>query len=378
MRPFAILLLLTLIVTACGGGADNDLSKLTQKRDSLMTLNTEIIQELATVKAHIAELDTSTRARVLNVTAMQLKPTRFEHFFKVQGVVEANENAQIFPEAPGRITSIKVKEGQKVSKGQVLMTLDSKVIANQMEEVKSRLALAKIVFKKQDDLWNQQVGSEIQYLEAKNNYESLEYNLETLQSQLAMYTITAPYAGIVDDVMPKTGEMANPAMPVIRLISMNDAYLKADVTEGYLAKIKEGDSVQINFPSMKAKTTSTIERIGSFINPNNRTFKIRINLKDSKVNLKPNMLAELMIRDHKRDNVAVVPSSLIQMTPEGNEFVYVIQMVDGQTKATKVMIKSGMSYKGMTEIIKGLTGNEKLVDKGARSIKEGDVIAVSE
>ncbi len=379
MRSIATISLLAIIAAACGGGqATGELAQLQQQRDSLKAVSAEVHDRLIEVKEQIASLDTSVTQRLMTVTALQLQPTLFEHFFKVQGVVEASENAQIFPEAAGRITSIRVKEGQKVNKGQLLLTIDSKVVANQIDEVEARLSLAETVFKRQEDLWSKKIGSEIQYLEAKNNYESLQQNLETLQAQLAMYNVSAPFSGVIDEILPKTGEMANPAMPLLRLISMDGAYMKADVTEGHLAQISEGDEVEVRFPSLNAASMEKISRIGSYINPNNRSFKIRLDLENSELNLKPNLMGELKIRDYYNDSIAVVPSSLIQMTQSGEEFVYTIEMKSGEAMAQKTMIKTGMSYEGMTEVLSGLVGNEKLVNKGARSIKQGDQIAVSE
>lgn len=351
---------------------------LQQKRDSLKTANTTILAEIKDLEAKIEELDTAKKERIVHVTSMALKPSRFAHYFTVQGVVEADHNAQLFPEANGKILSINVKEGDKVTKGQTLMVIDSKVVANNIDEVKSRLSLAETVYNKQKALWDEKIGSEIQYLEAKNNYESLKQSLETLEAQKAMYMVSAPFDGVIDEVVPKVGEMANPMMPAFRLINMNDVYIKADVTEGYLSKIKTGDSVLVKFPSLNKEVWSRIERMGSFINPNNRTFKVRVNLKGTDINLRPNMLGEVTIRDYVKDSAVVIPSRLIQMTPSGDEFLYSVDDNGERTSAKKVMIETGISYHNETEILTGLSGNEMLVDKGARSIKEGDAISVGQ
>lgn len=373
----AITALAAFMLTACGGPKDG-LTVLQEKRDSLKTVSTEVQAQLRELEVQIEQMDSTKKERIVHVTSMQLHPKRFAHYFVVQGVVEADHNAQLYPEAAGKILSINVKEGDRVTKGQTLMVMDSKVVANNMEEVKSRLELAETIYNKQKALWEKEIGSEIQYLEAKNNYQSLKQSLETLQAQKAMYTIMAPFSGVIDEVVPKVGEMANPAMPAFRLINMDDVYIKADVTEGYLGKIKAGDSVQVRFPSMGKDVWSSIERIGSFINPNNRTFKIRVNLKGSGIELRPNMLGEVKIRDYAADSAVVIPSRLIQMTPSGEEFLYSIDNSGEQTSAQKVMIKTGVSYMNETEVVTGLSGSEVLIDKGARSIKEGDAIAIGQ
>jgi membrane fusion protein, multidrug efflux system len=321
-------------------------------------------------------IETQNNERVTNISTLNVSPVKFEHFFNVQGVVETDQNAQIFPEAAGKITSIKVKEGDKVSKGQVLMTIDSRIVSNQIDELKSRLGLVEVLFKKQEKLWNQNIGSEIQFLEAKNNFESLKQNLETLEAQRSLYTINAPFGGVIDEINPKEGEMANPGVPAMRLINTDKMYIKADITERYLGQVKEGDLVMINFPGVEEKMNSKIGRIASFINPNNRSFKIKLDLDNKSGKLKPNMLGEMQVRDYVNDSTIVIPTSLIQMTPTGEEFVYLVEQKDGKAMAKKQTIKSGMNYENNSEILEGLNGYEVLINKGARSIKDGDVVNI--
>lgn len=373
MRPIVSSLAIALIAVACGpGGEQTPTDKLKAERDSLKNARLELNDQITAIEAQISSQDTSKNVRITNVTTIALAPETFEHYFTVQGMVESDQNAQIYPEAAGKITSIRVKEGDKVTKGQVLLTIDSKILSNQIDELKSRLGLAEIVFKKQSSLWDQKIGSEIQFLEAKNNYESLKQNLEALQSQLAMYTISAPFSGTIDEIFPKEGEMAAPQMPAFRLINTDNMYIKSDVTERYLSEIKAGDKVNVNFPSIGTSQTTTIQRLGSFINPNNRTFKVKLALDNAGGNLKPNLLAELQIRDYVADSAVVIPTSMVQMTPSGEEFVYAIN----DNKAEKISIKTGLSYNDRVEIVSGLNGSEILIDKGARSIKNGDSVSV--
>lgn len=374
MKSFIYTAILAVLVASCAPEVSSDLSKLQAQRDSLKTARIAISEELKELEMRINEIDTNFKERITNITTLTLAPTSFEHFFNVQGVVETDQNAQIFAEAAGKITAIKVKEGDNVKKGQVLMTIDSRIVSNQIDELQSRLSLAKTVFEKQETLWKKNIGSEIQYLESKNNYESLQQNIETLQAQKAMYTVTAPFSGIVDEINPKIGEMANPAMPAFRLINTDVMYVKADITERYLGQLKEGDKVTIDFPSANQTIESKINRIGSFINPNNRSFKIKLLLDNSENTLKPNMLGELKVRDYKSDSTVVIPTSLIQITPTGEEFVYVVRNENDRTIASKTMIKSGMTYNNNSEVLEGLTGSETLVNRGARSIKDGDVV----
>lgn len=348
MRFSSLLIISAVVLASCGGGTAEE-------------------SESASDSTAVNKADIGTA-----VTAYQLTPSTFNHYFTVQGVVETDQNALIYPEAPARITSIKVKEGDNVKKGQVLMVLDSRIITNQIDEMKLRLSLAETIFKKQKSLWDQEIGSEIQYLEAKNNFESLQQSLEALQAQQDLYTITAPFSGIMDEIVPKEGEMANPAMAIGRLINTTNVYIKADVTERYLAVIKAGDEVEVTFPSMGISRMSKIERLGNFINPANRTFKVRIGLDNNDMSLKPNLLGELKIKDYSKDSAAVIPTSLVQMTPTGDEFVFAI--VEG--RAQKVAIETGLSFEDVIEVTAGLKGTEQLIDRGARSIKEGDKLTI--
>lgn len=345
-------------------------------RYSLLTITTAIVLSSCGGDDSTDPTETSDTTAVAEnktiITATQLARTDFSHYFTVQGLVEADQNAQLFPEAAGKIISISVKEGDNVSKGQTLMTIDSKIVSNQINELKSRLELAKLIYEKQESLWSQEIGSEIQYLEAKNNFESLENNLETLEAQKSLYVINAPFSGVVDEINPKVGEMANPAMPAFRLINMKSVYVKADVTEGYLGKIKAGDAVVASFPSMNHEVETKIGRIGNFINPNNRTFKITLDLPNSDNMLRPNLLAEISICDYSSDSTVVIPATLIQMTPTGQEFVFTVE--NGLAK--KVEITTSITYLNNVEVTEGLTGTEVLIERGARSVKDGDKVAI--
>ena len=235
--------------------------------------------------------------------------------------------------------------------------------------------MANTIYEKQKSLWDQKVGSEVQYLEAKTNLMSLERKLETLQSQLAMYNIKAPFDGIIDEIFGKVGEVASPAMPVLRIINLKEVYIKSDVSERYLGKIKVGDTAVINFPSLDISMKSQISRIGNFINPGNRTFKIRFEIQNSDSKLKPNLLAEVNIMDYAKNQAIIIPTKVIQETPVGDEFVYVLKR-NGSPRAEKHIIQSGFAYKGSVEIVEGLDAGDELIVQGGRSIKDGEIVEV--
>ncbi|RMG83567.1 MAG: efflux RND transporter periplasmic adaptor subunit [Bacteroidetes bacterium] len=349
----------------------SSLDALRAKKDSLLKEAAKINKEIEAVDMQIAQLDTSSK-RVTLVTVMPVSREKFQHFVEVQGSVEMKQNAQIFPEVPGEIKEIAVNEGDLVNKGDVIMRIDDQVLRSNIEEVQTALSLAKDMYEKQKSLWEKKIGSEVQYLQAKNQKETLEKKLATLQTQLDKYNVRAPFAGVVDQIFPKEGESANPAMPVARIINMNQAYIKTDVSEDYITVIKKGTYAKIYFPSLQKTVETTVKYAGNYINPQNRTFQITLELPNQNNEIKPNMLADIAIKDYESDSAIVIPSHLIQEDRHGNAFVYVLD----QNKAKKINIETGKSYKNKVEILKGLNGNEILIDKGARSLQDGDEVKV--
>lgn len=362
---------------SCAAPAADQLSELTARKDSLKEAKAKIAKELTKLDQEILELDTNAVKHIALVTAEQFPPQRFEHFFEVQGVAETDQNAAIYAEVSSKVMEIKVREGQQVSKGQLLVRLDDQVLRNNMAEVENQLELAQIFYKKQKNLWDQEIGTEFQYLEAKNNRDALLKKLETLESQKAMYFIKAPFSGVVDEIVPKEGEMASPMGMIVRLINLSKMYLKADVSESYIGKVKKGDTVRVSFPSVNQEMKTTISRVGNYINPNNRTFKIRLDIPNSDDMLKPNLLGELHIMDFYADNAVVIPTKLIQQTPAGKEFVYTVDRTDGVDRAKKVIVTIGLSHEGHSHVLTGLDGSEMLLAKGARSVKDGELIEIA-
>ncbi len=373
----SLVLLSGILLLSCQSTSEQGIDALKAKRDSLKEAKAEISTNISDLESDIALFDTNTEKRVTMVTAIDLAPMNFSHYFKVQGNVETDQNAVIVPEVQGKITSIKVEEGQRVKKGDVILTVDSKVLQNNIDETKSRFELTEIVFKKQENLWNQQIGSEIQYLEAKNNRDATKQRLEALQAQLDMYNVRAPFSGVIDELRPKVGEMASPVSPVARIINLDEVYLKCDVSESYLSKIEASDSVGVYFPSLGTTISTEIGRIGQYINPNNRSFVIRLNIKNKNNMLKPNLLGEVQIRDFSVDSAAVLSSSLVQQLPDGSDFVYVLEKSGNRYKTMRRAVTTGMSYDGKTHVTSGLIGTESIVVEGSKAIRDGEFVQLS-
>ncbi len=377
-RTPLLLTALTLTFAACQPEAGGDLDKIKAERDSLKAEKKEISAKISELETQITALDTNNGARVHVVTTENLESTTFRHFFEVQGNVETDQNALIYPEVQGKIMKVATREGARVRKGDVLIRVDSRVVQNQIDETKSRLDLAEVVYKKQKSLWDQEIGSEIQYLEAKNNYDATKQRMEALQAQLAMYSIKAPFNGVVDEIHSKEGELASPMAPLVRVVNLDDVYMKCDISEGYLGKIKKGDKVNINFPSLNSSAESEIERIGKFINPQNRSFVIRLDIPNRDNMMLPNLLGEVKIMDFSQDSAIVVPVSLVQQLPNGEEYVYVADRKGAMSYAERRVIKTGMSYEGNILIQEGLSLEDEIIVDGSRGLKDGQLVQISE
>ncbi|MCC2546070.1 efflux RND transporter periplasmic adaptor subunit [Hymenobacter sp. BT175] len=359
------------ILTACG------------QKDPATEL-AKLKKEQAANQAKIAELEAKTGLKAdsaaVNATAVsviKVQPESFTSYLQVQGRVDFDENANVSPRLPGVLTSIRVQRGDRVSKGQVLATQDASVLESGMAELRTRLELARTVFQKQERLWKQQIGTEIQYLQAKNNYEALQRSLATQQQQRAQYNVVAPFSGLVDDVPAKVGEAGAPGMPVVRLVSGSGGKIVADVSEAYAANIKAGDKALVTIPDLgEEEMTATVRVVSRTINPTSRTFPVELRLVGAKVgSLRPNMIATVRIQNYDRQNATVLPVDLVQKD-EQNSYVYVVAQKDGQKIATKRIIQTGNTYNGKVEVTSGLTPNDQVISAGYQNLNEGQVLSL--
>jgi RND family efflux transporter MFP subunit len=238
------------------------------------------------------------------------------------------------------------------------------------------LSLAKTTFERQKRLWDQKIGSEIQFLQAKTQKESLENNIAILKSQAKKMKIIAPFNGVIDEIFPKTGELTSPQTPVVRLINLDKMYVEAEVSEKYISSIKKGTEAIIQFENNATQITSTVNQVANYIDPNNRSFKVKIYINNSDKKLKPNLIANLRLNDFTSKNALTIPSNIIQEDQEGNSFVFKIEENNNQFKAIKTIIKSGLSYNNRTNIESGLAANDLIINKGSRGVKNNQSITV--
>lgn len=377
MKKYTLLFLLATILISCGKDkvASAALDGLNTKKAAIIQSIDSLNKELKEIEKQILTLDTTHNYAI--VTVLPVKFDVFKHYVETQGVVKADKNIEIRPEMGGTVAAILVKEGQKVYAGQVLVQLDDATIKNSITELNIQLDLAKTTFERQERLWNQKIGSEMQYLQAKTQKESIEKSIASLKTQARKMQIVAPFAGIVDEIFPKKGELTNPQLPVVRLLNLDMVYVEADITETYLPIIKKNTEVLVSFPSINKEIEAKITYIGSFINPDNRSFKVRIIVQNLDGTIKPNLMANLKILDFKEEGVQI-PNHLIQQDQTGQDFVYTVQNVEGEHIVSKNKVTVAKEYNKTVFIGSGLSKLDTLINLGARLVKTGDLVEISQ
>ncbi len=377
---FTILLLSNLYLASCGGGnATTDNSPEGKKKQLA-----QYKKDFADLKTKIDALETELKASSAAGTKVSLKLIEtqavaqkdFAHFIEVQGNVESDKNVAVAPEMAGVILKMNVERGQSVGRGQVIAEVDAEPVRKNINELETRLELAKTMFERQENLWKQQIGSEMQYLQAKNGKESLERSIESLKSQLKKAYVKSPIDGVVDELFMKQGEMASPAMPMARVVNVSEVQIKADVSEAYVPNVKRGDEVLAKFPTLNKEIPVRVSNVGQFIEPANRTFKVEMQISNRDGLLKPNTLAVVKIKDFSQKNAIVVPTHLIQQATDGQEFVFVVRQNQGKNIIAKVAIKTGKSYGGETLVAEGLQASDVLVSKGYNEVIDNEEVSI--
>jgi RND family efflux transporter MFP subunit len=371
LLTYASLLLLSIGVASCTG---NDLDAKKAELEGLKSQLSEITTQIKALEAELIAADPAFAAaakKSLLITTVAATKGDFTHFVEVTGSVLSKKNVNISAETGGRILDIPAIEGMRMSKGQVLAKIDSESIQRSIEELENNLSLARTVFEKQERLWNQKIGTEIQYLEAKSRKEGLEKSLASLRTQMAKAAVRAPFNGTVETVRVRVGELVQPGSQMFQFVGESDLFIEADISESYIGVLAKGDSVEITFPSIKKTITTKVSATGSIINPNNRTFKVEVFL-PSLPEVKPNMISVLKIQDYKNKESVIVPSHLILADTKGD---YLFAVENGVAK--KKYVKRGYTSGDQTEIVEGLVGTEILVDKGFREVGDNFSVNVS-
>lgn len=353
-------------------------SQLSDKKAQMEKLKSQrekIDNQIAKLEEEIDPPGSNKAEKAVPIKVEPIKPCIFNHYVEVQGIVDGDENVAVSPQTGGIVTTVYVKEGSLVKKGQVLAELDAQVLKQTLEEVKTQLDLAKNLYEKQKALWDKNIGSEVQYLQAKTNKESLEKKIKTLNDQIDMAKITSPINGTVESVPLKVGQMASPGVPAssIRVINMSNAKISADVSENFAARIKNGDDAIVRFPDLGKEFDSRLNFTSRFIDPTNRTFKVECRIVERDVELRANMIAYVKIKDYVNDKAFCIPVNFVQSSQDG-KFIYVAVEKGNQWMASRRMIKPGMDYNGIVEILDGVAEGDKVISSGYQNIKEGEPV----
>ena len=371
---YSIVLLLGITFASCG---QTDKSTVETKKEELKALKTELTE----LKSKISKLEKAIKEEngeveeLLNVKTITVKAAPFENHVDVTGNVASDDVITASPETAGIITNILVKEGDKVTKGQLLAKLNTKMLELSIQEMKVNMALATTTFQKQEMLWKQNIGSEMQYLSAKATKEQLAQKLAGMYAQVELARITAPFDGVVDRIFQKKGELASPQTPFGRIVNLDKVHVYAELSESYLSAVEEGDKVTVNFPTLNFETTATVNQVGAFIDPDNRTFRIKINLNNQKHRIKPNMTAIVSVKTFESDSAISVPSILVKKDFKG-DYIFTATKTASGYKATKIYVQPDLNTGNTTLIKGGLNVGDLIISEGYAQVVDDLSVSV--
>ncbi len=387
MKNIYLLIIITVFLNSCSNKNEPSLEEILATNDVelLKSRKSEIDAKLEELTLDLNQLNN--KLSVLNkdrntplITTITTSEQKFNHFIELQGNVKTKQNVLVYPEMPGILNKVYVKEGQKVKKNQILATIDDGGLSQQLLLLKSNEQLAKTTFERQKRLWDQQIGSEIQYLQAKTSYDSQKNATRQLKKQLGKFTIRAPFSGIIDDVFKEKGTVVapGPGAEIFRIINLSNMYIETDVPESYISSIKKNKMVEVNFPILGRSYDSSIRQVGNFINPSNRTFRIEVGIPNLDGEIKPNLTAKLRLNDYSNSNAILIPQSIISENAKGQQFIYVVKdnKEKNQVYAERLVIETGKTNGDFIEVTKNLDANVEIILEGARSVNNGQVVKV--
>jgi len=363
MKKIFFLFAIAAIFAACGETDKNaELQKLKQEYASLGA-------KIQALEAELASTDSTNNNKNVQVTELQSTP--FIHYIDVQGSIDAEQSVEIQPQMPGLVSKVLVTEGQSVQAGQLLAELDNSIANATLTAIQPQYDLALEVYNRQKRLWEQKVGSELAYLQAKTQKESLEKNMNTIREQIQLSQIKAPISGVVDVVNLKVGQYAAPSpIAAIRIVNLGSLKVKSTLAETYISQVKKGNETKISFPDLGTEISSTVTHVAKTIDPLTRTFVVESSITGDLSNYRPNMVGVIKIVDYKNENAFVIPLNNIQNSENG-QFVYIAALEGGKTVARKKQVQVGKTYNGAAEIIGGLAQGDKLITAGQFDMVDG-------
>jgi len=358
--------------------ASQDLASIQNKKAEVVKNLNALQLELEELNQAIGQIDKE--QKFLLVTSIETESAPYAHYVSFQGTLETDQNIVMYPEIPALLKKVKVKEGQRVKKGQVLAVLSDSGMIDQLQQLEIQHALAKTTFERQKRLWEQKIGSEMQYLQAETQFKSLEKSIAQMQDQVAKTTITAPFDGIVDHILADEGSSLAPGMtPIVRIINLNQMKVSAAIPEIHLPNIQANSKVTVEVPVLNERMEAAVNAVGNFINPNNRSFRIEVELPNAKERLKPNMTVQLHINDYNNPTAILVPAKNILEDQAGRSYVYKLEAVEGQEstyKAVKTFVQLGKSSNNQTEILEGISAGDLLVEDGIRLVEDQQLVKI--
>ena len=391
MKTIGYILVLGMALISCNSGGDNtlesvidsgDIQAMRKKRQAIEEDLNAVNDKLTRLDAAIAERDTTKKYPLVNT--FMVKDTLFNHFLEIQGNVQTDQNVIVYPEYSGVLTSILVKQGEKVAKGQALAKIDDGGLSSQVAQLQTQADLAKTTFERQKRLWDQKIGSEMQFLQAKANYESQQSAVAQMQSQLEKSTVRAPFSGFVDQIITDQGTVVAPGRnELFRVVNLSDMYIEAEVPESYVGDVRDGSTVSLNFPVLGETIESKVRETSKFISPTNRTFRIEVGVPNKDGKIKPNLTARLRINDYSSEDAILIPQSVISENADGEQYVYLAKKdtvankkAKGDAVAYRSIIKTGKTQGDYVEVTEGIKAGDQIINEGARSVKEGQEVQI--
>lgn len=386
MKQIYLLVTISMVLISCGGDKKQSVEDVISSSNSeqIRTKRTDLVAQQQVLHEQIKQLDEAlskidTVQKVPLITTFTAKEEVFDHVLEIQGNVTTKNLLVITPEFSGILTSVYVKEGQKVSKGQVLGKIDDGGLSQQLSQVQIQADLAKTTFERQKRLWDQNIGSEIQYLQAKSSYEAQSQSVAQLQQQVGKTVIRAPFSGTIDDVITEQGSVvAAGQTPLMQIVNLDEMYIETDVPESYVYDVVKGKNVEVLFPVLGKTIETKVRQAGDVINPANRTFKVEVDVPNKDKSIKPNLTARLKINDYTNEKAILVPQSIISENADGEQYVYVVEdkKDNNEGVVNKIIIKTGKTQGDVIEVLEGIPNGAELILEGARSVKDKQTVKV--
>ena len=385
-NKFLSLFIIGIIVASCGGSdksvesviSSNDLESIRGKRTEIAEQQKALDAQIAMLDSVIAELDDNVNLPL--VTTQAIQPQKFDHFLELQGDVMTDQNVLVYPEMPGTLYRVYVKDGQRVSKGQLLASIDDGGLSSQLAQMETQAALAETTYQRQKRLWEQNIGSEIQYLQSKSNYEAQESAVKQMKSQLAKSQIRAPFSGVIDDVIKDQGTVVSPGpgSEVFRIVNLSDMYVEVEVPEAHLSNITPGKDVEVYIPVLGSTIQTKVRQTGNFINPGNRSFSVEIPVPNKDGAVKPNLTAIAKINDYSSEEAILIPQSVVSENATGEQYVYTTTKngTENEVVAQKTIITLGKTQGDNVEVLSGLKDGDHIIVEGARSVRDNQQVKV--